>query len=119
MEIRGREIKFLRTVKTTSDLAKLCPDENIERVDELFSGSISDTLENGAKIIHFLNEGYEMNKHLDDPTYKPNLISVEEIMLLNEKTYEELLRSAMDSFNVGADTTIELEETKKKEMNQE
>jgi len=118
MKIRGREINFLRTVKTTSDISKLCPDGNIERVEELFAGTIADTLENGAKIIHFLNEGYEKNKKLDDPSYEPKIISVEEIMLLDEKTFEALLKSAFESFNVGAETTIELEDSKKKEMNQ-
>lgn len=119
MKIRGREIKFLRTVKATSDLAKLCPDQDISRIEELFNGSLPIVLETGAQIIHFLNEGYEMNKHFDDPSYKPNIISVDEIMYLNDGDFTALMKDAMANFNTGAQTMIELEETKKNEKEKE
>lgn len=115
MEINGREIKFLRTVKATSDMAKLCPDENIERMGELFNGNLATTLETGAKIIHYLNEGYEMNKHFEDPSYQPQVLSVEQIMYLDDVTFTQLMQSAMASMGNGAETTIELQENKKKE----
>ena len=115
MKIHGREIKFLRTVKATADLAKLCPNGDINRIGELFGEKdISSTIENGAKLIHFLNEGYEMNKHFNEPEYQPQILSVEEIMYLNDETYTELIQSAMKSIGVGAETTIELEKPKKK-----
>lgn len=119
MKIRGKEIKFLRTVKATSDIASLCPEKNIERIEELFNGDLPTTLETGAYIIHYLNEGYEMNKHFDDPSYEPNILSVEEIMYLDDTTYTDLIRSAMDGMKNGAETTIEVEESKKKEKEME
>lgn len=119
MKIRGREVKFLRTVKTTSDIASLCPDEDIERVGELFSGPLPKVLETGAKIIHSLNEGYEMNKHFDDPSYQPQILSVDEILYLNDKVFTQLMNDAMANFNNGAETKIELEESKKKETEEE
>lgn len=119
MKIRGREIQFLRTVKATADLAKLCPDEDFERIGELFNGTVPKIIETGAKVIHFLNEGYEMNKHFDDPNYKPDIISVEEILYLDEQTYTELMKEAFNSLNNGAETTIELEESKKNEKEKE
>lgn len=115
MVINGREIKFLRTVKATSDLAKLCPDGNIERLGELLGSNLSTTLETGAKIIHFLNEGYEMNRHFMDRSYQPQIMVVEEIMYLDDATFTELMKSAMDSLGVGAETSIEIEDSKKKE----
>lgn len=115
MKIRNREVQFLRTVKATSDIASLCPDKDIERIGELFSGDLPTTLETGAKIIHYLNEGYEMNKHFDDPSYVPNVISVEEIMYLNDAEFTELMRSALEGMTNGTEQMIETEETKKKE----
>ena len=115
MEINGREIGFLRTVKATSDLSKLCPDNDIERLGELFNGNLSTTLETGAKIIHLLNEGYEMNRHFMDRSYQPQIIGVDEIMYLDDQTYTKLMQSAMEGLGVGAETTIEVEESKKKE----
>lgn len=118
MIIHGKEIKFLRTVKTTSDLAKLCPDEDIEKLGELFNGSLPKTLETGAKIIHYLNEGYEMNQYFMDNTHKPEIISEDEIMYLDDKTYTELMQDALKSMNEGAEQTIEVEESKKNAINQ-
>lgn len=115
MIINGREIKFLRTVKATAELSKLCPDKDIARLGELFEGDLSTTLETGAAIIHFLNEGYEMNKHFMDRSYKPQVISVEEVLYLDNDTYTELLSSAMKGLGNGAETTIEVQESKKKE----
>lgn len=115
MVINGREIKFLRTVKATSDLAKICPDGDIERLNELFEGDVSTTLETGAKIIHFLNEGYEMNRHFMDRSYQPQIIGVDEIMYLDDQTFTALMKDAMNSMGVGAETTVEVEDTKKNE----
>lgn len=117
MKIRGKEIQFLRTVKATCEIARLCPEENIERIGELFDGTLSNTIEVGAKLIHYLNEGYEMNKHFDDPSYKPNIISIEEIMFLSEPEFVELMKEAMEGINVGTETTIETidDNNKKKE----
>lgn len=115
MKLHGREIKFLRTVKATSDIASICPDQDIERIGELFSGALPKTLETGAKIIHFLNEGYEMNKHFQEPSYEPNILSVEEIMYLDDQTFTKLMQSAMEGMSNGTETTIQLKESKKKE----
>lgn len=114
MKIRGKEIQFLRTVKATCELAKLCPEENIERIDELFNGTLPSTIETGAKIIHYLNEGFEMNKHFNDPTYQPQIISIDEIMYLSEGDYVQLMKEAMAGFGIGTETTIETVDVEKK-----
>lgn len=115
MIINGREIKFLRTVKTTSNIANMCPDKDINRIGELFSGDLSTTLETGAKFVHYLNEGYEMNKHFNDKTYQPQVIGVEEIMFLDDKTFTELINEAMAKISEGAEQLIEVEPSKKNE----
>lgn len=119
MKIRGREIKFLRTVKATSDIASLCPEKDIQRIGELFEGALPRTLLTGAKIIHYLNEGYEMNKHFENPSYEPQVLSVDEIMYLDDATFTELMNEAVKGMSNGAEQTIEVEESKKKVENQE
>lgn len=114
MKINGREIGFLRTVKATADLAKISPDGKIERLNELLEGDIAVTLETGAKIIHFLNEGYEMNRHFMDRSYQPQILGVDEIMYLDDDTFTKLMNEAFKSISAGAETTIEVEEPKKK-----
>ena len=114
MKIRGRDIRFLRTVKTACDIADICPDKDLNKISALFSGSISEINKNGAKLIHFMNEGYEMSKHFDDPTYKPNPISEEELLYLDDETYQQLFTEMMSAF-MGDKPTVEAEESKKNE----
>lgn len=113
MKIRGREINFLRTVKTTCDLVELCPDKDINRIGEIFGGEVDKIQKNAAILIHSLNEGYEMNKHFDDPSYEPKIISVDEIMYLTQEEYQDLLNEAMKVFN-DVETTVEGVSTKKR-----
>lgn len=115
MIINGREIKFLRTVKATSDISNLCPNKDIANIKELFNDSLSSMTENQAKIISYLNEGYEMNKYFMDRSYKPSILSVDEIMYLDEDTFIALWKEAMDGMNNGAETTVEVQENKKNE----
>ena len=55
MIIRGREVKFLRTVKTACELAKMCPGGDLANLDALFTGNIADIneyikgIESGAR----------------------------------------------------------------------
>lgn len=114
MKINGKEIRFLRTVKATADLSALCPNGDIERINELFESGVNGAINTGAAIIHFLNEGYEMNRHFAEPDYKPNIISVEEILYLEDTVYTELLKEAIKGFTNGSDVTVEVEESKKK-----
>lgn len=114
MKIRGREIGFLRTVQTACDIADMCPDKDLKNIESLFSGNVSDINKNGAKIIHLMNKGYEMSKHFDDPSYKPNPISVEEIMYLSDTEYQNLFNAMMDAFTADK-PTVEVEPSKKKD----
>lgn len=114
MKIRGRDIRFLRTVKTACDIESICPDKDLNKVSSLFSGSTAEATRNGAKLIHFMSEGYEMNKHFDDPSYKPNPISEEEVLYLDDETYQQLFSEMMSAF-MGDTPTVETEEPKKNE----
>lgn len=118
MQIRGREIGFLNTVKTTAELAKMCPDHDIDRLMELFpedNQGIPEILENGAKIIHVLNEGYERNKAYEEPGYEPQILTIDEIMYLPSDVYYKLMKSAWAQLQNGTKTTVEVEPVKKKE----
>lgn len=113
MKVRGKEIKFLRTVQTTIDLIEIAPDKDANRITELFTGSVDTVLKNGAVLIHSLNKGYEMSKHREDPTYEPQIISVEDIMYLSQEQFNELLNEAIKEFT-NVETTVETEKSKKK-----
>lgn len=114
MLIHGREIKFLRTVQAACEIADICPKGDMANLGKLFEGTTKNRITNMANIIHFLNEGYEEAKAFEEEGYKPNPISVKEIMLLDEESFNNLFVEATDAF-YGDKQTVEVEEPKKKE----
>lgn len=114
MIVHGREIKFLRTVQAACEIADICPKGDMANLGKLFEGTTKNRITNMANIIHFLNEGYEEAKAFEEEGYKPNPISVKEIMLLDEDTFNNLFVEATDAFYADKQT-VEVEEPKKKE----
>ena len=113
MKLKGREIGFLRTVKTTCDIEDLCPGNDINRFNELMSGNVKTINTTVAKLIHLMNEGYEMNKAFNEDGYEAKPLTVEEIMYLDQDTFQKLADDMMKAFQ-GEKNTVELEESKKK-----
>lgn len=119
MEIKGREIRFLRTVQATCDLIDMCPDHDIERLPELFNGDLSKMMKNGAKFISIMNEGYEMNRAFNEEGYNPQVIQPAELLYLRQEQFQALLDSAMKAMTNGAEQEVLLEEPKKSEKGKE
>ena len=115
MKIKGREIKFLKTVKSTCDIEDLCPNHDISRFPELMGGSVKTVNTTVAKLIHILNEGYEMNRKMNEEGYKANILTEEEILYLDDATFTALAEEMMQAFN-GQKPTVETEDSKKNEV---
>lgn len=114
MIVHGREIKFLRTVNAACEIAELCPKQTLQNIAKLFEGSDKYRITNMANIIHFLNEGYEEAKAFEEEGYTPKPITVKELLLLDEVTFNALFVEATDAFYADKQT-VEVEEEKKKE----
>lgn len=114
MIINGREIHFKRTVMATCIIADRCPEGDIQRVKEIFEGTYSSRMENSAIFVVALNDGYERTKAREEPGYKPQPLTVEEVMLLDFDDFQKLIEEAADAF--GAETpTVEAQSSKKNE----
>lgn len=115
MEIKGKKIGFLKTVKSLMELIDLCPGKKIENLASILSEDDSISMfENGAKIIQIMNKGYEMNKTIEDPDYKPGIIGLDDILNLPQEDFLELLSEAITS--AGGERKVETEPVKKKEQ---
>lgn len=114
MLIRGREIKFLRTVMAACEISELCPDGSMQNIASLFEGTDKNKIHNMASIIHFLNEGYEENRAFEEEGYQPQTISMKELLLLDEETFNTLFNEATLAFYADKQT-VEVEPEKKKE----
>ena len=114
MIIHGREIQFLRTVQAACDIADICPKGDMANIAELFKGTTKTRVTNMANIIHFLSVGYEEAKAFEEEGYKPNPITVKELMALDENTFNILFTEATEAF-YSDKQTVEVEPEKKKE----
>ena len=112
MELKGREIRFLRTVKATCDIADLCPDGDIGKVDRLFLQKYSDAQLNCAKFIAILNKGYEDYMKHENEGYEPVYLDAEDLLYLQQNDFQQLLNEASEAFSAGVETTVETAEEK-------
>lgn len=118
MKVQGREIKFLRTVKINFDIAKICPDQKLEKIDLLFSDDSAQSLKNMIKFVQLMNQGYEEAKHFEDPSHEINIISEEEMMFMPDAIFSDLFQEAVNAF-LGIKQTVEVEPSKSKKKTSE
>lgn len=114
MDYNGRKIGFKRTVGAMGDLAKLAPDGNIERMNEIFSENLGVTVESGAQFLAILNKWYEKSLVFTEEGYKPDPIPADWFLMLDMEDYTELLNEAMKQFNLDDMPTVEAIEPKGK-----
>jgi len=119
MKVHGREIKFLRTVGAVSEVAEICPQGNITKLVSLFKSENTRTNnDTWATLIVALNNGYEQAQKYADKKYKPNPLTKEELSVLTEDEFSQLMEEASEAW-LGDKITIEVEEGKKnKETNE-
>ena len=115
MLLHEREVGFLRTIGAVSEIAKVCPREDIGRFGEILkSNSTVVANETWTVFVCALSKGYEMSKHFFDKSYKMNPITPEEIAIIDEETLSMLVAEATRAW-LGDIQTVEVEEPKKKE----
>ena len=114
MVVFGKERGFLMTVGASAAIAKMCPDGRLENWTKMLaSGDDASTIENRAKLICVLNDGYEQNRHFSDSSYKAEPLTVEAVLALPSKTFIGLLGEALKATN--PDREIESKPLKKNE----
>lgn len=115
MIVHGREVKFLRTVWAISEISKVCPSQNINKLSTaLNTGSTLELNDIWMTFMIALNTGYEMAQKYADKDYVSNPLTKDELMALTEDEFNNLLAEATEAW-IGDKITVEVEEPKKKE----
>ena len=57
MTINGKEVQFKATIRALREIAKMCPDGDINNAEKLFTGATADVLDNSVKFISLLSGG--------------------------------------------------------------
>lgn len=114
MEFRGKEIKFMRTVQASCDIADMCPGGDARQIAKLLDGgTTSANVMNMAKIIHIMNKGYEDNHAYFEEGYESTPIPVEALLVMDDDDFMKLFGEAASAF-YGEKPTIEAEPVKAK-----
>ena len=106
MELNGREVGFRRSVFATMEIAKICPNKDPNRLGELLGGDIVTSMETAITFV--------CAKKLEDPAYKPNPITEEELLDETEGSLMDLVNAAVDAYMADGKQTVEAEPVKGK-----
>ena len=113
MQIYGREVGFRFTVGASSKISDLCPDGDISRLGEVLEGHYGKVARDSASIIAALSEGYEKACVFEAPGYKPQPLTVEEILTLRMDEFSRLQQAALAAWAEDSKPTVEVEPEKK------
>lgn len=57
MTVNGKEVHFKATIRALKEIAKMCPDGDINNAEKLFSGATADVLDNSIRFVALLSNG--------------------------------------------------------------
>nr|DAF89555.1 MAG TPA: hypothetical protein [Siphoviridae sp. ctRSW19] len=113
MQIYGREVGFRFTVGASAKISDLCPDGDISRLGEVLEGHYGKVARDSASIIAALSEGYEEARAFEIPGYKPQPLTVEEVLTLRMDEFAQLQQAALTAWMEDSKSTVEVEPEKK------
>lgn len=99
MFIYGREVGFAATVGASIKLARLCPGNDLTKIDSLLKGDMAYTLENVIKMAIIMNEAYEIKKAHREPGYTPKPVTEEELMTLDMEQIGTLSAEVLEAMD--------------------
>ena len=109
------DYKFERTVWADIQLAKLCPGNDIKKIDQLLTCEDTERQFNSMMdIITIMNEAYIRKAKKINPEEDFKLISREELLDLDEDTFTNLTLTAMGKFEKDGEVSV-IAEPKKDE----
>lgn len=114
MVINGREIRFRRTVWGNCKIAEMCPKKDINKLSDLFKSDYATSQTTAARFICILSESWEKaHKYFDDPEYTPRPLTEDEVLMLDDSTFQALFTEALNAWADDGKTTVETAPEKK------
>lgn len=107
-------IRFERTVWAERQLAKLCPNNNIQKFQEVLATEDTtkqfDALEDMILILH---QAYERKMKFLGKKFEPIELTREILECFNEEDLANLATRAFADFKIDGEVTVDIEPTKK------
>jgi hypothetical protein len=109
-----KNINFARTMWANIQLAKLCPGNDIGRLEEIMNTNVFvKQMDTAINIILILKESYDRRAKYEDKSYEAEPLTRTDLEMLNEEELLDLLNKAFETFGVDGETTVETEPVKK------
>lgn len=118
MNIFGEEYGFSLTVGASAAIADLCPDGDLNRMNEVLSGRLSNTINFTASFIAAMAKGFDDARRYagEEVTHKP--LTADMVLALPGDVFGEVQNAALAAFREDTKTTVEVEPSKKEENRQ-
>lgn len=108
MKIHGKNIQFAMTVGASLEIAKLCPDGDLQRVAEIFgSDNYIKTVEISIKLMKVMNEAYVGIEKLNGRN--ADALTEEELLLLTPAEMSSATEELLSVFKSDTKGEIEVE----------
>lgn len=105
MIINGKERGFFLSVGAAAELADMCPDGDINRIDEVLSGpNTGKVLRASANFLCTLNKWYEISKNPEATDW----LKKNEILALPPDTFNEVMTYAMSAYRDDRQTSVDV-----------
>lgn len=114
MELNGREIGFRRSVLATTKIAEACPNHDLSKLGAALTGDIVTGLETAITFVCALSEAYEHHRKREEPGYKPNPVTRDELLDVDEDELMELVNEGVKVYMDEGKATVEAEAPKGK-----
>ncbi|MFR5526052.1 hypothetical protein [Holdemania massiliensis] len=120
MKINGKERVFEYNFQAYSELSKMCKDENLSNMADLFGDNPLKAMEATIDIAIIMNKAFEDHKSYDCPSYTPDYLTRDDFRFYPINEINDLQSALMDCMKNDSERKVEGEEPKnKKKENQE
>lgn len=115
MVIYGKEYHFALTIRAQQRLAEFCPNKDITRLNEVFSGKgfTAHDMEIAAQFCVILSEGYETKRCFEDLEHKFDPLTMDIVLSLEQDEFEQLQAEAQACYKRDKAPTVKTEPQKK------
>lgn len=114
MYLHGREIKFKFTIAASIEVSKMCKDGKLENIGSLFEGNYEEVAHNNNMFIIALHKGYIDSMKFEDPKFDEEVITEEELLMMDNKEYTKLQDEAYAAYYGDSKRNVETEPVKVK-----
>lgn len=112
MIIKGKDRKFLLTVRGRDEIAALCPNGDLSNISDMLSATSSTEFLRKMTII--MNRDYEDHTKYYDPSYEPEYLTDDDLEILTLEEFRKLNDEMSDAFLKGMGVTVETDDKKGK-----